>query len=243
MPKKRYEAAPDGVINEAVLKKRKISREGFAWCLYLIGSNLLKMVWLSVVVFFCCVTVVLAPGGLTGGFRALLVLLRGKGGLFWADFREDFGDRFLKKLGVWLMMVLAPLAVGLWMLMLGAEVSTVRWVILGGLLISAVMQAYFFPMLAAMKLSLGDCLKNAILLTVLEWKTTVCFLLLFAGVAVGAYLLFPYSIPLLCFGVISCIMLLACQQVRRIIIRRGLYLPEKNYMDMEGCTNAAEGES
>lgn len=243
MNKKKPEAAPDAIVSQKALERRKVSREGFAWCLYLLGSNLLKMVWLSIVVFFCCATVVLAPAGLTGGYRALLVLLRGKGGLFWADFREDFADRFFKKLGLWLMMLLVPVAVGLWLYILGADASLVRWMILIGLLVSCVLQAYFFPMLAAMKLSLGDCLKNAALLLILEWKTTICFGLGLGLVAAGAYLLFPYSIPVLCFLLISCIMLLVCQQVRRIIIRRGLYLPEKNNMDRESCNSAAEGES
>lgn len=242
MKKKKPQAPPDAIVSQQVLEKRKISREGFAWCLYLLGSNLLKLVWLSVVVFFCCVTVVLAPAALTGGFRALLVLLRGKGGLFWEDFREDFSDRLFKKLGMWLMMLLVPVAVGLWLYILGMDVSAVRWVILIGLLLSGVLQAYFFPMLAAMKLSLGDCLRNAFLLLILEWKTTLCFGLGLGLVAGGTYLLFPYSIPVLCFLLISCIMLLVCQQVRRIIIRRGLYLPEKNQMDSECCEEAAEGE-
>lgn len=203
-------------------RKKKISRTGFAWSLYLLGSNLLKMVWLSVVVTVCCCTVVLAPAAVTGGCRSLLMLLRGRGGLFWDDFKEDFTDRFLKKLGYWLMMVLIPVAVGLWMYILGAKAETVRWVILGLSLVSAVLQAYFFVMVACVDLSLDKCLKNGALLLFLEWKTTLVFLVCFGAAAASVYLLFPYSIPVLCFLGFSCMMLLVTQQVRRIILRRGI---------------------
>ncbi len=220
--------------------EKRISRTGFAWCLYLVGTNLMKMVWLSVIVFLCSCTVVLAPAAITGANRSLLILLRGKGGLFWDDFREDFLDRFGKKLGYFLLMLLIPVAIGLWLYILGAGAKTARIVILVGLLVSAVVQSYFFPMLAAMKLSLGDCLKNAVLLMVLEWKTTLCFLVLYGAAGMGAFFLFPYSIPVLCFLLIGCMMLVVCQQVRRIILRRGLYLAEQE--QTENCKDAVEGE-
>ena len=223
-------------------RNKKISRTGFAWCLYLLGSNLLKMVWLSVVVTVCCCTVVLAPAAVTGGSRSLLMLLRGRGGLFWADFKEDFTDRFLKKLGYWLMMVLIPVAIGLWMYILGVAAETVRWAILVLSLFSAVLQAYFFVMVACVDLSLDKCLKNAALLLFLEWKTTLVFLVCFGAAAATVYLLFPYSIPVLCFLGFSCMMLLVTQQVRRVILRRGICQEPVWKKDMENCEDdAVEG--
>lgn len=222
---------------------KKVSRTGFAWCLYVFGSNILRMLWLSVIVTVCCCTVILAPAAITGGNRSLLMLLRGRGGLFWDDFKEDFLDRFFKKLGYWLMMLLIPVAIGLWMYILGAEADLVRGVILVGLLISAVLQAYFFVMVAEVDLPLDKCLKNAVLLMFLEWKTTIVFLVCFAVVAFGAYMLFPFSIPVLCFLGISCMMLLVSQQVRRIILRRGLCVEPTWKDETENCADgAAEGE-
>lgn len=229
--------------HEEFKPKRKVSREGFAWCLYLMGANLLRMVLLSLILTVCCVTVVFAPAAITGANRSLLILLRGRGGLFWDDFREDFLDRFLKKLGMWLLMMLLPVAVGLWLYILGADVQSVKIVIAVGLLLSLVLQSYFFTLVAALKLPLETCLRNAVLLVFLEWRTSIVFFLFYALVIFVSYLTFPYCIPVLSFILISCMMMVICQQVRRIILRRGLYLPEENKNTKEPCDeSAAEGE-
>ena len=107
--------------NSEPKSNKKISRTGFAWCLYLAGSNLLRMVWLSVITSLCCVTVIFAPAAITGANRGLLILLRGRGGLFWEDFREDFLDRFWKKPGMWLIMMLLHIAIGRWVYMPGGQ--------------------------------------------------------------------------------------------------------------------------
>lgn len=223
---------------------RKISREGFAWCVYLMGTNILRNLWLSILMALGCATVIFAPAVITGANRSILILLRGRGGLFWEDFREDFTDRFFKKLIYWLMLMLVPVAIGLWLYILGAETGLVTIVILVGLLLSLVVQTYFFVMLAALEISLSDCLKNAFLLLVLEWKTSFVFLASYAIIIVIAYLTFPYSIPVLSFYLFSCIMILTCQQVRRIIIRRGLYTTdEKKYIPLEHCDRTVEGDA
>lgn len=222
---------------------KPVSRDGFAWCLYLMGTNILRNLWLSVILALGCVTVVFAPAVITGANRSILMLLRGRGGLFWEDFREDFTDRFFKKLGYWLMMMLVPVAIGLWLYILGVPAGTVTPVIFVGLLLSLVIQTYFFVMLSALEISLGDCLKNAFLLFFLEWKTSVLFGVGYALLIFVAYLTFPYSIPVLSFYLFSCIMILTCQQVRRIIIRRGLYATEeKKYIPVDRCKDTAEGE-
>lgn len=223
--------------------ERRISREGFAWCIYLMGTNILRNIWLSVLLAVGFVTMVFAPAVITGANRSILILLRGRGGLFWDDFREDFADRFFKKLGYWLMMMLIPVAIGLWMYILGAQIQLVTTVILVGLMLSLVLQTYFFVMLAALEITLSDCLKNAFLLLVLEWKTSIVFFIAYSVIVFVAYFTFPYSIPVLSFYLFSCIMILTCQQVRRIIIRRGLYTTdEKKYIPLDRCENTAEGE-
>lgn len=229
-------------VDEEMMGKRRVSREGFAWCLYLMGTHLFRMVGLSCLVSMCCATVVLAPAAITGAMRGFLVLLRGRGGLFWADFREEFRDQFGKKLGLWLLLMLLPVAVGLWGYMLGISPSAVKWIVGVGMLLSLVLQSYFMVMTAALELPVETVLKNAVLLLFLEWRTTIVFLMLFAILIAAAYLTFPFCVPLLCFLLIGCIMLLVCQQVRRIILRRGLYLPQEKE-NVEICEEAEEGDT
>lgn len=230
-------------VSEELMGKRQVSREGFAWCLYLMGTHLFRMVGLSCLLSLCCLTVVLAPAAVSGAMRGFLVLLRGRGGLFWAEFREEFRDQFGKKLGLWLLLMLLPVAVGLWGYMLGVSASAVKWIIGVGILLSLVLQSYFMVMAAALDLPMETVLKNAVLLLFLEWRTTIVFMVLFALVLTAAYLTFPFCIPLLCFLLIGCIMLLVCQQVRRVILRRGLYLPEEKANEEEVCDDAAEGDT
>lgn len=229
-------------VDEEMMGKRRVSREGFAWCLYLMGTHLFRMVGLSCLLSLCCATVILAPAAITGAMRGFLVLLRGRGGLFWADFREEFRDQFGKKLGLWLLMMLLPVAVGLWGHMLGLSPSAVKWIIGVGALLSLVLQSYFLVMTAALELPAETVLKNAVLLLLLEWRTTIVFLVLFAAMIAAAYLTFPFCVPLLCFLLIGCIMLLVCQQVRRVILRRGLYLPAEKEI-VEFCEDAEEGDT
>lgn len=201
-----------------------IKRTGLFWYIFLLTNHFFRLLGLNLLTLACCATVVLAPAALSAACKSVLMMVKGEGGLFWEDYRQEFKERFPQKLGYWLMMQLVPLALSLWSHIFGAPGAVVEWILYIGLLFSAVVQSYFFTMVAAVELPLSVCLKNALLLTVLELPTTLSLLVVFVAVLVGMYLLYPYSLILL-FILFSAMILFICQQCRAVFLKRELMLP------------------
>lgn len=204
---------------------RPIPKDGFLWCYYLLGNHLFRFFGFNLLTIFCCATVVLFPAGMSAAFRACAMLLRGRSGLFWEEYRDEFRSDFFKKFGCWSMMILIPLGLGMWTYILGFDTAVTEWTICVLLFLSVIFQAYWFNLIVLLDLPVGTNVKNAFLLMILEWKTTLVFGLAFALILAATYLSYPYSLPVLFFLLLSVIILCVCQQCQRIFARRGLLLP------------------
>lgn len=209
-----------------------VKRTGIYWYIFLLSNHFFRMLGLNLLTVACCATVVLAPAAVSAACKAVLMMVKGEGGLFWEDYRQEFREKLPQKLGYWVMMMLVPLSVALWCRMFGMPAEVAEWILYFGLLLSAVVQAYFFTMAAAVELPLATCMKNALLLTVLELPSTLLMLAVFAAVLVGMYLLYPYSIPLL-FIVFSGTILFICQTCRAVFLKRELMLPRTGGRDVK----------
>lgn len=212
------------LADETGKHKRNISRESLLWCLYQFGIHLFRMFGLNLLLTFCCCTVVLLPAAITGATRGMMMLLRGKGGLFWVEFKEEFRSHFGKKLFIWLMMMLLPVAVGFWASFLRLPSEAAETLIYVLMAVSLAVQTWFFTQLASLELSPGICLKNAVLMTILEIPTTLAILILYGAALAGVYFLYPYSIPVLISLLLAFIMIFVCQLCRKAFIRRKLYI-------------------
>ena len=208
--------------------ERPIPKDGFLWCYYLLGNHLFRFFGFNLLTLFCCATVVLFPAGMSAAFRACTMLLRGRSGLFWEEYRDEFKADFFKKLGCWIMMILIPLGLGMWTHILGFSPAVTERTICVLLFLSVIFQAYWFNLIVLVDLPVGTNVKNAFLLMILEWKTTFVFGLAFFLILVVTYLCYPYSLPVLFFLLLSVIILCVCQQCQRIFARRGLLLPAES---------------
>lgn len=222
----------EGSISLAQKQKKQkngkpISKDGFLWCFYLGGTHLFRFFGLNLVTLACCVSVVLLPAGVSAAFRACAMLLRGRSGLFWEEYRDEFKSCFLKKLACWLMMLLIPVGLGLWTHILGFGPAVTEGTICILLALSVIFQAYWFNLIVLLDLPMGTNVKNAFLLMVLEWKTTLAFGFAFAVILAAVYFLYPYSLLALFFLLLSAMILCVCQQCQRIFARRGLLLPKE----------------
>ena len=219
---------------------RPIPKDGFLWCYYLLGNHLFSFFGLNLVTLLCCASVVLFPAGVSAACRACAMLLRGKSGLFWEEYREEFKADFGKKLGCWLMMLLVPFSAGLWLYLLGFGEKAAEYTIYICLAVSVLLQAYWFNLISLVDLPMGTNLKNAVLLMVLEWKTTLVFAVLFGIILTAVYFLFPYSLLVLFFLLLSARILCVCQQCQRIFSRRGLLLPREMRPDLNSVPTAQQ---
>ena len=208
-------------------KDRPIPKDGFLWCYYLLGNHLFRFFGFNLLALFCCATVILFPAGMSAACRACAMLLRGRSGLFWEEYRDEFKSNFLKKLGYWSMMILMPLGIGVWTNILGFSAAVTEGTICVLLFLSAILQAYWFNLIVLVDLPMSTNLKNAALLMILEWKTTLALGGLLALILVATYLFYPYSLAVLFFLLLSVMILCVCQQCQRIFARRGLLLSKE----------------
>lgn len=206
---------------------RPIPKDGFLWCFYLGGTHLFRFFGLNLITLLCCATIVLLPAGISAACRACAMLLRGKSGLFWEEYREEFRANVVSKFFTWLMMVLIPLGIGAWTHILGFPPSVTEGTIYILLFLSWILQAYWFNLVSLVDLPMGTQVKNAVLLMVLEWKTTLAFGLAFGVVLAAVYFLYPYSLLALFFLLFSAMILCVCQQCQRLFARRELLLPRE----------------
>ena len=214
---------------------RPIPKDGFLWCYYLLGNHFFRFFGMNLITVLCCASVVLAPAGISAACRACAMLLRGKSGLFWEEYREEFKANFLKKLLCWAMMLMVPVGLGLWTYILGFGAKVTEWAIYILLAVSFLLQVYWFNLISLVDLPLGTNVKNAVLLLILEWKTTVVFGVVLATVTAGVYFLFPYSLVVLFSALLSAMILLISQQCQRIFTRRGLLLPREVKQDSDAA--------
>ena len=210
---------------------RPIPKDGFLWCYYLLGNHFFRFLCMNLITILCCASVVLAPAGISAACRACAMLLRGKSGLFWEEYREEFKANFLKKLLCWAMMLMIPVSIGLWAYILGFGAKVTEWLIYVLMAVSILLQVYWFNLISLVELPLGTNVKNAVLLLILEWKTTVVFGVVLAIVTAGMYLYYPYSIVVLFSALLSAMILFISQQCLRIFTRRGLLLPRERKPD------------
>ena len=97
--------------------------------------------------------------------------------------------------------------------------------------VSLLLQVYWFHLISLVELPLGTNVKNAVLLMILEWKTTVVFGVILAIVTAGVYFFYPYSLVVLFSALLSAMILFISQQCLRIFTRRGLLLPREETPD------------
>lgn len=208
-----------------------IPHRGARWYFFLLFDHFFRLMGLNILTLACCLTVVLLPAGITAACRAVLMLVRGSGGMFWEEYRAEFKNRFFAKLGIWLLMMLTPLTLAMWGRMFGLGSHITEWIIYISLLISFAAQAYFFVVIAAMDLAPVTCLTNALGLMVLEWPTTLAFIVIVVASVVLGVLLYPYSVIVLFLVFFSCTILFVCQRCLHILEKRQLLLPRGSRLE------------
>lgn len=187
-----------------------------------ISARLWTLFRLNMLFLIFCIPVVTVPASAAALSKALISIVRGKDGSLWGDFWAAFKADFFKSLLAGLVMSLLGAAIGLTgytVMQNGGFFGAlgVAWLIVFGLLwyFGA---CYLFPLIALVDITLAQCLRNALLLAMIELKRNLLLLFPLALMAACA-LLVPVSLPLLLILFALC-QYLVCVVVNKPIQKR-----------------------
>ena len=190
----------------------------------LLFSNFFRLICLNLLTVLCCLPAVTIPAAASAACRSLNTLIMGNPCYFWQEYWKEFRQKFPQKLGAWLIAVLLPVSVGLWIRMLGGSGKVSEWAFTVFFALSAIVQCYFFPMTATVELPVTACVKNALLLTVLEWKNSLIMLLVMLALGFVVYNLYPYSIAAVTLILVSAALLFTCRRSIAAFEKNGLLI-------------------
>lgn len=197
----------------------------------LLSARLWTLFRLNMLFLVCCLPIVTAPASASALSKALMNIVREQDDSLWGTFRTEFKADFCKSLLAGLAMGVLGGAIGL----IGYAVMRsggfagalgVAWLIVMELLWYFA-ACYLFPLIALVNLTPAQCLRNALLLAVIELKRNLLLLFPPALMAICA-LLFPASLPLLL------ILFAVCQYLVCIVVNPPI---QKRVIDPFGKTD------
>jgi uncharacterized membrane protein YesL len=197
-----------------------LSVSSMAW--HLLRLNLLFLVF--------SIPILTAPAAAAAMTKVLMKLTRGDDAdvwrVFWAEFKTGFFKAFMAGL---IIIVLAAVVglIGYMVMQLGGLIGAlgVAFIIVFGLWLY-VSSCYLFVLISTVDLSLLNCVRNAVLLALLETKQNLLLLIPLVLMAACAAL-FPVSLPLLLFVMFSLCQLMVCTVTGKVIQKRIIEPHEK----------------
>lgn len=190
-----------------------LSVSSTAW--YLVRLNLLFIIF--------CVPVITAPAAAAAMTKVLAKISKGEEADLWRVYWPEFKANFFIALKAGLVFIALAAAVGSigYMVMqfygfIGA--LGIAFIIVFGLWLYTA-ACYLFVLITTVELSLKNCLRNAVLLAILEPKQNL-LLLIPLTLMISCVLLFPISLPLLLFMMFSLSQLIVCTVTGKVIQKR-----------------------
>jgi len=188
-----------------------------------VSSTVWYLVRLNLLFIIFCVPVITAPAAAAAMTKVLVKISKGEDAdlwrVYWPEFKADFFMAF--KAGLIIVASAAAVGViGYLMMQLRGFVGAmgIAFIIVFGLwLYTAV--CYLFVLMTTVKLSLKNCLRNAVLLAILEPKQNL-MLMIPLVLMIACVLLFPISLPLLLFVMFSLSQLIVCTVTGKVIQKR-----------------------
>lgn len=174
---------------------------GVALYFAIIGTHFWKFISLNLIFVLFCLPVVTIPAALAGMNRVLLLLIRKGHCFFWADFWEEFKKSFWRSLlkGV---ITIIGLALAYYLLNIGlTNGQSIYGIVFSALgivlaVFFAITAAWYFVLVPMLDLPTSALLKNARLLSILEWKQSLSILTISVVMIFLIMLFFPISVPI-----------------------------------------------
>jgi uncharacterized membrane protein YesL len=166
---------------------------------FLVHTYFWNLVGMNLLFLLCCVPIITIPASLCALDRYLIKMVHDGVGFSVADYWQEWKRQLLKSLPAGLVCAL-PLCYGYYLLSMSAGEHGSSLVFSFGVLwtmIGLTFGAYVFILLAMLDLPLRFLMKNAMILIICEWKSSLCVLLATMFTLVAGLTLFPYSLVVL----------------------------------------------
>ncbi len=176
---------------------------------YILKTYYTQLLGLNIFFILICVPVFTIPAAISGMTNILMNRIKDKPVYFWKEFFIEFRTDFIKRLLVWLLLMIAPVSLSFYPHLLGMNRGSPIILVITGIL-SLIFQSYFFSIIVLINISVGSAIKNAIILTFVEWKVSLRIMFTTGTLAI-LFFFFPlYILPFMAIGLLVIIQLMTC---------------------------------
>lgn len=162
-------------------------------------GKMADLMWLNILTMICCIPIVTAGASLTALHYMALKIIRNEECYITRGFFKSFKENFKQSTIIWLiLLVVAMVFVGDYYIILEAEVDlhNVFKVILMAVTVLVIFTAtYVFPVLAKFDNTIKQTIKNAFVMSILQFPRTIVMIIMNVAPVV-LFLLFYQAIPI-----------------------------------------------
>ena len=158
-------------------------------------ENWLKLIGLNLLYLLCCLPVITVPAATCALHRVILNWVRETSyedmlPAFFREFRQDFVKR-----AVWgLLMLVAPFSLTFYPMLAGSQGGAIGVFAIATVLYFCVTK-YFYPLVVLLDVTLWQNFKNACIMAIVEWRTTLLLLATAGVVDLLLVVLTTYALP------------------------------------------------
>jgi hypothetical protein len=200
-------------------------RSGIKRVAYILLNYTGNLVLVNILFLLCCIPVITIPAALTALNRYLIKILRIGYGFSLLDYTLEFKKTLLKSIPLGLMVGVICFY-GYYLLSLannfqpGAQQNMISGIGFGVLSVGFLLGAYVFVLAAMLDLAGKHLLKNAAILMIMEWKTSLLLELVIWGMGFAMLAFAPYSIIIVLPIGFSMQQLAVCALINPVVNKR-----------------------
>lgn len=175
---------------------KAVSTYGWARIWLVVKEHWLKLIGLNVLYVLCCLPVITIPAATCGLHRVILNWVRETSfeEMVPAFFRE-FRQNFVKRAIFGLLFLIAPFSLSCYPMLLGSQGGATAVFAIAMILYFSISK-YFYPLLVLLDVTVWQNFKNACIMAVLEWRTTLRLLGTAGILDLLLLVLTAYTLPL-----------------------------------------------
>lgn len=143
---------------------------------YVLSQHWVMLIGLNLLYLLCCLPIITIPAATCGMHRVILNLVRETSyeDMIPAFFRE-FKTNFVKRTLFGLLLLIAPFSLTYYPLLFGMQGGVTAMFVITVVLYFCITK-YFYPLLVLLEVSVWQNFKNACIMAIVEWKTTLILL-------------------------------------------------------------------